>query len=236
MAMMDFRVNPSPAMSTSHFGAERLPVVCIDNFTIEPALLVALACESAFIDVGSRYPGVRAPAPQAYVNALLSATATTIEQVFGAPPEEDLDLCAFSMVTTAPEKLRPIQRIPHFDGPDPGRIAFIHYLCAPHQGGTSFYRHRSTGLAEVWPADAERYRNAVVEELKADSPVHAYVIDHTRFFERLYGVEAAFNRLIIYRGNALHSGDISARTILSEDPRQGRLTINGFGFLRSTRH
>ena len=76
----------------------------------------------------------------------------------------------------------------------------------------------------------------LVDELKADSPVQAYVIDHTHFFERLHGVEAAFNRLIIYKGNALHSGDISARTILSEDPRQGRLTINGFGFLRPNSH
>ena len=234
--MTDFRVNSSPPKSISHVGTERLPVVCIDDFSVEPALLVAMACESAFIDVGSRYPGVRAPAPQAYTNALLSATAVVIEQAFGAAPADDLDLCAFSMVTTAPEKLRPIQRIPHFDGPDPDRIAFIHYLCAPHQGGTSFYRHRATGLAEINTEDAERYRKTVVDELKADSPVQAYATDHTRFFERLYGVEAAFNRLIIYRGNALHSGDISARTILSEDPRQGRLTINGFGFLRSTSH
>jgi hypothetical protein len=236
VAMPDFRVSPSSAMSTSHVGAERLPVVCIDDFSVNPALLVAIACEAVFIDVGSRYPGVRAPAPQAYTNALLSATAATIEQAFGAPPEADLDLCAFSMVTTAPEKLRPIQRIPHFDGPDRSRIAFIHYLCAPYQGGTSFYRHRATGLAEITPDNVERYRSKVVDELKADSPVQAYVIDHTHFFERLHGVEAAFNRLIIYKGNALHSGDISARTILSEDPRKGRLTINGFGFLRPSSH
>lgn len=234
--MPDFRINTSLAASIAFTGAERLPVVRIDDFSVDPALLVKLACEAVFIDVGSRYPGVRAPAPQAYINAMLSATAALIEEAFGAPPEHDLELCAYSMVTTAPEKLRPIQRIPHFDGPDPGRIAFIHYLCAPHQGGTSFYRHRATGLAEITPESAERYRSAVVEELKADSPVQAYVVDHTRFFERLDGVEAAFNRLIIYRGNALHSGDISARTVLSEDPRQGRLTINGFGFLRSRSH
>lgn len=209
-------------------------MVCIDEFFEDPAMLVDLACNAAFIDVGSRYPGVRAPAPQAYVNTLLEATAEVIEEAFGAPPAEDLDLCAFSMVTTPPGKLRPIQRIPHFDGPDAGRIAFIHYLCAAEQGGTSFYRHRATGLAEITSEHVERYRNTVVEELKADSPVHSYVIDHTQFFERLFGVEAAFNRLIIYKGNALHSGDISARTVLSEDPRRGRLTINGFGFLRSS--
>jgi hypothetical protein len=156
-----------------------------------------------------------------------------VADTFGAQLDPDLELCAFSMVTTPPDKLRPIQRIPHFDGPDRGRIAFIHYLCEPFQGGTSFYRHRATGLSEITSERVEEYRGSVVRELEADKPVHAYVIDHTRFFERLHGVEARFNRLIIYRGNALHSGDISARTVLSEDPRQGRLTINGFGFLRS---
>jgi hypothetical protein len=234
--MLVIRARSDLRATISRVGAERSPVVCIDEFFEDPAILVDLACSAAFIDVGSRYPGVRAPAPQAYVNTLLEATAQTIKEAFGAPPADDLDLCAFSMVTTAPGKLRPIQRIPHFDGPDPGRIAFIHYLCAADQGGTSFYRHRATGLAEITPENVERYRSKVVEELKADKPVHAYVIDHTQFFERLHGVEAVFNRLIIYKGNALHSGDISARTVLSEDPRTGRLTINGFGFLHSTSH
>jgi len=221
---------PSAVMSV---GPQASPVLCIDGFSADPAALVDLACEAAFIDVGSRYPGVRAPAPQRYIETLLEATAALIEPAFGAPVQE-LELCAFSMVTTPPEKLRAIQRIPHFDGPDQERIAFLHYLCMPYQGGTSFYRHRATGLSEITQDDVERYRDTVVAELEADSPVHSYVIDHTRFFERLHGVDAAFNRLVIYRGNALHSGDISARTVLSEDPRQGRLTINGFGFLRST--
>lgn len=232
--MLVIRPKSDLRASVARVGAERLPVVCIDEFFEDPDTLVDLACGAAFIDVGSRFPGVRAPAPQAYVNALLEATAGTIEAAFGAPPADDLDLCAFSMVTMSPDTLRPIQRIPHFDGPDRDRIAFIHYLCDPEQGGTSFYRHRATGLAEITPEHAELYRKTVVGELKAESPVHAYVIDHTQFFERLFGVEAAFNRLIIYKGNALHSGDISARTMLSEDPRRGRLTINGFGFLRSS--
>ncbi len=231
--MLVIRAKSTFHASVAKIGAENLPVVCIDEFFEEPEILVDLACRATFIDVGSRYPGVRAPAPQSYVNALLDATSETIAQAFGAPPVDDLDLCAFSMVTTPPGMLRPIQCIPHFDGPDCGRIAFIHYLCRPEQGGTSFYRHRATGLAEITPEYVEHYRSAVVEELKADSPVHSYVIDHTQFFERVFGVEAAFNRLIIYKGNALHSGDISARTVLSEDPRVGRLTINGFGFLRS---
>lgn len=220
-------------IDVTYVGRERSPVICIDEFLDDPHRVVQVACKAPFIDVGSRYPGVRAPAPSSYVDSLIETTGSCIQEVFGAELIPDLELCAFSMVTTAPEKLRPIQRVPHFDGPDSGRIAFIHYLCNPHQGGTSLYRHRATGLLEITRARVDEYRDAVVRELEADTPVHAYVIDHTQFFERLHSVGAAFNRLIIYRGNALHSGDISTRTVLSEDPRRGRLTINGFGFLRS---
>lgn len=233
--MRRIQFNRDLPFSVATVGRECSPIVCIDSFVADPGALVELACDAPFIDVGSRYPGVRAPVPENYADTLLKAAAEPIEKAFGLPPGE-LELCAFSIVTTPPDRLRPIQRIPHFDGPDPSRIAFIHYLCEAQQGGTSFYRHRSTGLFEVTPEHMDLYQSTIVDELKADSPVHAYAIDHTKFFERLHGVEAAFNRLIIYKGNALHSGDISARTVLSEDPRKGRLTINGFGFLQTKSH
>ena len=76
--------------------------------------LVRLASEAVFIDVGSRYPGVRAPAPQGYVDADACRG--------GRPHRADLRRCRqrsswtcahFRMVTTAPAQLRAIQRIPH---------------------------------------------------------------------------------------------------------------------------
>lgn len=231
--MPAFDVNPARRVSSLRVGREALPVIVIDSFSVDPASLISYATEAVFIDVGSVYPGVRAPAPQGYVEAMVTAVAPVIEQTFGAPPEVELEVCAFSMVTTAPAKLRAIQRIPHFDGPGPERIAFLHYLCASFQGGTSFYRHRATGLETVSRARVEEYRNAVVAEIRSDSPLQDYVADDTRYFERIHRIDAAFNRLVIYKGNALHSGDISERTVLCEDPRQGRLTINGFGRLLS---
>ena len=229
--MSEFDANPARRFSVIRVGRDETPVIIIDAFSRDPTALITLATEAVFIDVGSVYPGVRAPAPQGYVDAMLAVLTPAIEQTFGAPPEAELELCAFSMVTTAPAQLRAIQRIPHFDGPGPQRIAFLHYLCAPHQGGTSFYRHRATGLECVTRERVEEYRNAVVAEIKSDSPTQDYVADDTRHFERVHSIDAVFNRLIIYKGNALHSGDISARTVLSEDARLGRLTINGFGRL-----
>jgi hypothetical protein len=229
-----FRASPSFEPAVEFVGVEQAPVIVIDEFWLEPGRLVAMAGDAAFIDAGSVYPGVRAPAPAGYVASLLAATAGLIERVFGAAPAEDLDTCAFSMVTKAPATLRPLQRIPHFDGPEPGRLAFLHYLCAPRQGGTSFYRHRATGLSTLTPDNAETYRRAVAAEISAESPPPGYARGDSPGFQRLHGVAAAFNRLVIYPGNLLHSGDIGPDTVLAEDPRLGRLTINGFGFLSSS--
>lgn len=214
-------------------GAEHSPVVCIDDFSGDPARLVELAIDADFIDAGSVYPGVRAPAPPEYAAKLIASTAGIVERIFGAPPEPDLEMCAFSIVSKPSASLRAIQRIPHIDGADPRRIAFIHYLCGSQQGGTAFYRHRATGLALVTPETLEPFRTRVSAELAVASPAPGYVRDDGVFFERIHAVEAAYDRLVIYKGNALHSGDIGPHTVLSDDPRRGRLTLNGFGFLRS---
>ena len=226
-------VNASRRVNVQLVGKAASPLICIDGFSRDPEALMALAAQAVFIDVGSRYPGVRAPAPDAYVSAMLDAVGPLIEEHFGAAPEPELDLCAFSMVTAPPDRLSLTQRIPHFDGPESRRIAFLHYLCGLQQGGTAFYRHRATGLEVITPEMVQQYRDAVVAELRTEAPPQDYCLGDTRFFERIHAVEATFDRLIIYRGNALHSGDINERTVLSEDPRRGRLTINGFGWLRS---
>ena len=229
-------INPGRRVDVIRVGRDGSPVIIVDEFLSDPQSCVVLAANADFIDAGSTYPGVRAPAPRAYVDALLDATSTLIAEQFGAKPEHELDLCAFSMVTTPPEQLRASQRIPHFDGPEEERIAFLHYLCAPHQGGTSFFRHRATGLERVAREHVEDYRQTVVAELRSEPPAQGYFVDEPRLFERLCRIDAAFNRLIIYKGNALHSGDIPADAVLSEIPGVGRLTINGFGRLRTGCH
>lgn len=228
-----FRINPDRVVTRTYVGAEQLPLVCIDGLFLEPAKLIELARQAMFVDMGSNYPGIRAPAPVQYVNALIDTANGPITEAFGAPMSADLEMCAFSMITTPPAKLHPRQRNPHFDGPEIDRIAFIHYLCAPEQGGTSLYRHRSTGLAEVTPANLAAYQSVLAAELAKQAPAQGYVRDATGLFERIHTVEAVFNRLIIYKGNALHSGDVGPGTVLSEDPGRGRLTINGFGRLVS---
>lgn len=225
---------PEPwRVSVSRIGESGFPLLCIDDFSRDPERLVTGAERADFIEVGSSYPGVRAPAPADYVEQMLAGLTPLLEAHFGAAPEQELELCAYSMVTTAPGDLRAIQRIPHFDGPEPRRMAFLHYLCSADQGGTSFFRHRATGLERITPERTAEYTRRVMTEIKAELPSHDYAAGDSNYFERIHGVAAAFNRLIVYPGNTLHSGDIGEKTVRSEDPRRGRLTINGFGFLRA---
>ena len=55
-----------------------------------------------------------------------------------------------------------------------------------------------------------------------------YMCGSNAWFERVLSVEPRWNRMIVYPGTVLHSGDIASPRLLSDDPRQGRLTINGF--------
>ena len=226
------RWNVSRRASVSKIGRERLPLVCIDDFAPEPDALVASAEEAMYIDAGPIYPGVRAPAPRAYADTLLEALGPLIEDVLGAAPRHELELCAFSMVVTPPDALKPLQRIPHFDGAENTRFAFVHYLCSERFGGTSFYRHRSTGFERVTQDRVGVYLTRVRQELAGQTPAQGYVDGDTASFERIHCVPARYNRLILYWGSALHSGDIPDPSLLLESPRAGRLTINGFGHLR----
>ncbi len=226
-----YGINPRRRVQVISIGRERSPLLWIDDFLMNADALVAQARDAVFIELGSLYPGVRAPVPAGYIRAMLDAVAPIIHGNFGSLPREHLELCAFSLVTTEPANLRPLQRIPHFDGPEVGRFAFIHYLCGADHGGTSFFRHRATEFECVTPERLDEYRQRLTQQLEAAEPPRAYARGDTQLFEQIHSVPAAFNRLIIYKGNALHSGDISSGARLAEDPLRGRLTINGFGHL-----
>jgi Family of unknown function (DUF6445) len=226
---MRFNPNPHLAWRVAPAGREQNPVLIVDQFMQDAQALIEAAERCAFVDIGPTYPGVRAPAPDAYAEATLNILGDLIAQVFGASCLE-WDLCAFSMVTTPAAALTPLQRVPHFDGPEAERVAFLHYLCGPPHGGTSFYRHRATGFESVDASRMSAYRAALRAELAgAQAPEPGYAGANTALFERIGGCEAIFNRAIVYRGNTFHSGDILAGAPHIEDARRGRLTINAFG-------
>lgn len=226
-----FDCHPDYRMQVDYIGRERQPVVCIDNF-LEGAewLRQDAIAHGQFGDNTGFYPGLRSPVPEAYYQALYEHLPRVVAEVFGVQGAEIVTAeSSYSLVTTRPEDLHPVQRVPHFDSNRPTELAMIHYLCTPEQGGTSFYRQRQTGFESV---DQSR-RSAFIDALEQSAqlgqmPPPAYINGDTDLFERIASYAGVFNRLLLYRCTSLHSGDIAEDFGFDADPETGRLSINSF--------
>lgn len=216
------------SLTGRRIGQEREPLLIVDDLLDRPGDLVEAAAGSAFQPAhgpAGGYPGVRAEAPLDYVEAVARLLCGLLGEVFGLgavkPVRAD---CNFSLVTLPPAALVPTQRVPHVDTVWPLQFAVLHYLCGPQHGGTAFFRHRATGFETLSEARLPPYHQARAGE----APGAGYVADGAPWFERTDMVEAAFNRLVVYRSCLLHSGTIPDPAALSADPRRGRLTANIF--------
>lgn len=217
-------------MFTVHrIGHEGEPLAVIDDFHDAPEDLCRIAGTLTFSERGPHYPGIRAPADPGYLARRMDLLQEVLSRVFGFTQGAGLVECNYSLVTTPPAQLRPIQRLPHFDSTDPGRIAILHYLCPAEAGGTAFYRHRSTGFETVSSDRLDEYSRLLEDDIaRCGLPDAAYVAGDTQIFVQTFSIPAAFNRLVIYRGRTLHSGAIPQDLPFSPDPRLGRLTVNTF--------
>lgn len=211
-------------------GQARAPVLTVDGIGPDPAQVVALASELApFPAAGNLYPGVRLVLSEQderawdYVVSLLEAASPYLCGAF------DLDgftlvEASFSMVTTVPAMLAPLQRVPHFDSLDANYYAILHYLsdCA----GTAFFRHVPSGSEVASGANAA----ALVAALKHEGnrAQRGYCGAGSAGFERIGSIAGKPGRLAAYPGNLLHSGIIPADIAFSDDPARGRLTTNIF--------
>ncbi|MCE3254014.1 MAG: hypothetical protein K0Q67_3034, partial [Cellvibrio sp.] len=196
-------------------GHEQNPLIIIDNFFATPEQLREQAnSEPGFIAQASDfYPGLRKQIIGIYPAQSLQTAIPLVRETFAIAPERkaQLSLCAFSLTTTPPEQLRPIQSVPHIDTHDPLQFAMVHYLCAESFGGTSFYRHRSTGFETITQERLTDYFKILKQEVMDQHQTRFnYINGDTSLFERIYQMPVVFNRAIIYRSNQLHSGDINA--------------------------
>jgi len=207
-------------------GDEKQLVIVIDHLLTEVADLVGHAATTPFRPLAGLYPGLHAPVPDVYPEALFHLLLGPIGQVYGLRPDELADVASdFRMVTTPPDHLRPRQRLPHYDLTDPNLIVILHYLARPGFGGTSMYRHRRTRFEGITPERRDAFESALADELQGFEP-SGFVRGDNPLFERIASFPATFNRAIVYRGNALHSGDILPDPPHSADPRSGRLTAS----------
>lgn len=145
-----------------------------------------------------------------------------------------------AMVTLPEIELQPVQTIPHCDVltsvPGEEAMAAVLYLFRDERlGGTSFYQPRVDGvrlhglIADAATGDAASFwsRHGMARRYPGGTDA---------WFERVACVPPRWNRLIVYPGTLLHSGDIRHPELLGPDPRYGRLTLNAFMTCRRRLH
>jgi hypothetical protein len=214
-----------------HFGQESIKVLVLDDYLPDPEAIIDMAVNGpSFAPNGPYYPGIRAPVPPSSFQTLLGPLAEVLPRCFDYSGRAGLRECNFSVVTTPSDQLQPIQRLPHFDSLEYGRVAALLYLCQGNsQGGTAFYRQRSTGFESV---DVGRF-SAFEAALNADVASHglpsaAYVDETSPIYEMIGRVEARFNRMIVYLSSSLHCAYIPKDFAFDPNPTTGRLTVNAF--------
>ena len=222
--------HPDLRVSKLSIGAEGAPLLVVDNLVSDPERLVRKAARSDFVGQTSMFPGIRAPAPLSYQHFLQTMLNPLLAECFQLQPGRFIfPMCHFSLVTTPPEKLAFLQRVPHVDSVRGNGLATVHYLFHGDWGGTAFYRHRRSGFECIDEQRGESYFRTLEQESRdRDAAGNGYIDDDTTLFERVAHVDGVFNRMVVYRRNSLHSGRIDNARVPPADPLAGRLSINTF--------
>ena len=222
-------LSPSAQRETRSFGEEAQPLLVVEDALPDLALVRSIAARHSYQPIGPFYPGVRAAVSANIAMPLVHPLLPEMRDLFGLAREPDYFECYLSLVTQAPSELDPIQRLPHFDGVEPERIAVLLFLSGDEAGGTAFYRQNATGFESVHAARYDLYR----AELEAATARHGlpeagYIGEDSPLFTRTLRVEGRAGRMIAYRGNTLHCAAMPARFVPDADPARGRLTLNLF--------
>lgn len=227
------RFNLQPRFSTVPIGGDRFCIV-LDGVLADPDAWIeyAAAQRARFVDSDANaYPGPELPLPPAALESLDGYFAQHARRDLGG--RRTLRRHGrLSIATRMPAQLLPRQWLCHVDRIDavPGEMIAASVLYLFHDealGGTAFYRPRKPPAEIV--ALVQASARMPVEEFRTWSGLApGYMTASGDWFERVASVPARFNRLIFYPGSIFHSADIGAPERLSPDPRNGRLTLNGF--------
>ena len=185
--------------------AGKFPVVLVDEFYERPDDIRAAALTLPFRKPTHQpYPGKLAQIPP---NPSLRDAVNCVTQFANteflprAPIRQRGSLVAslrvvdtdFAVVDTHPDELEPVQRKPHVD---PVPVFGLVYLNHEDRGGTLFFQQIADEPEEVGPG---------------------YLTHSNEHFELLGKIESRFNRLAIYPGFVLHSGEIAGDWIEGEE-------------------
>ena len=224
--------NATPRITVQRFGAGTCLVV--DDALRDPDAVVATAVahRAEFVDAPFNfYPGLQWVVPADFGRQLEEFFDRHARAALGG--RRTLKSHArLAMTTRPPGALRPMQWLCHRDSVGVSRehviAASVLYLFRdPALGGTAFYAPRrpvpetNRLVHDSCNLDAEAFA------ARYDWPA-GYMQAGNAWFERLGAVAPRWNRMIFYDGRAFHSGDIATPDALNDDPRTGRLTVNGF--------
>ncbi|MEE4276877.1 MAG: DUF6445 family protein [Halieaceae bacterium] len=231
--MIACELNPQRRIEVRSVGAEKTPVVLMDDVLAAPEALVDHAAREARFshEHVQAYPGVRAPLPPEYAATLMPELRRIVSEVYRPLGERDLRIVQqlFSLVARSPQTLDLLQRMPHFDSNDPFYFATVHFLNRGDFAGTGIFRHRPTGFESISRQRYEHFVRAAKQHVQSHGePPPAYIVGSDDHFELIETLEYRPNRLLLYPGYLLHSGLIDPGRDVSADPATGRLTANLF--------
>jgi len=223
------QINPAARVQLRHYGEEQNPLIVIDDLLLNPQELVECAVAARFsAPEATYYPGLNAALPAAYLETLVPILRPSLMRAFNVGNSALVARAFFALSTKSAEDMVPLQRIPHYDQPDPRCLAMVHYLGRDQAGGTGFFRHIPTGFESIDRHRRTGYMQQVKEELEAlGDRLSGFTSALTPNYELLESVEPKFNRLVAYRSNVLHCALFEGAR-LTDDPRTGRLTANSF--------
>lgn len=210
----------------------------------------ALAAPEKWVDIAAQhrerfalsphnaFPGPELRLPDAVAARLGEFFATHVRRHLGA---RRIERChaRLSLATLAPEQLAPRQWIPHRDrlDPEPGKLtaACVLYLFGDEAlGGTAFFSpRRDMPATRLLVHESGTLSREAFAAKYGIAP--GYLTASNAWFEKTAVVAPRFNRLVFYDGGAVfHTSDIAAPHRLTDDPRTGRLTLNGFFVCRAS--
>ena len=237
------KVNPNLTIEIIRIS-EGNDCVVVDNFLADPEKAVANASQSASeFSSASAYPGLIYPPEALLMEEIYRFVRKKLNKPLSFHRGSVRFSTYFGMASLSPDELTCLQRLCHTDPKlSRGRrnIAALLYLFHnPSLGGTGFYRWKekqaildATAIAQETPDKVLPFLQEKFETFRAPA---SYITESNEIAELLHVVPARFNRLIVYAGDIPHSAYIEEPDLLTTDLSTGRLTLNCFANVLSTR-
>lgn len=231
------RLNPSAEIRRQTIAEDTFCVI-VDDFLEDPAALIDFAAENAeqFSIPERSYPGLML---RLETDALLDFdrfVRNRMSKTFSFLRSNANLSTGLSMVTFQPHELTNYQRLCHTDPrTDMARrnyAALVYLYSNEALGGTAFYRYKRPDVVfkalELDMKDPEAAASFLAEHTALFRQPPRYISESNELAELLYVVPPRFNRFVFYSGEIAHSAHITSPALLTDDFREGRLTLNCF--------